>query len=195
MRRAVVVAIVAGCKFTAGAPATDGQLRDASSIDARMIDAPAIDASVVSSFVIEAESYTATGPTSTHSWAAVTDVSGYSGTALMQIVPNNGEPCDVTMLGTCGTELDFTLAIVQPATYHVFVRMWAATSADDSLWYGFDGTPDATPLQPAHDSSWHWVAGDSFLLSAGSHTLSLWQREAGARADVVAVSTSATPPP
>jgi hypothetical protein len=37
--------------------------------------------------------------------------------------------------------------------------------------------------------------GDNFSLGAGPQTLHVWQRECGARVDVVALTTSSTPPP
>jgi len=41
---------------------------------------------------------------------------------------------------------------------------------------------------------WHWTTGDSFNFGAGPHTLHVWQREAGARVDIVPLTTSASPP-
>jgi len=46
-----------------------------------------------------------------------------------------------------------------------------------------------------NDGTWHWTTGDSFNLGAGLHTLHVWQCEAGARVDVVALTTNSTPPP
>jgi hypothetical protein len=51
-------------------------------------------------------------------------------------------------------------------------------------------------LAPTHDSMWHWVTSTgTFTLPPGMHTLTLWQREAGARVDVVALTRSMMPPP
>src|SRR5207248_7141163 len=140
------------------------------------------------SWMIEAEAYTSAAATSTHQWTPVTDVIGFSGVALMQILPNNGMSCDPTMFATCGAHLGFAITVDVAGTYYMHVRMWAQASADDSLFCGVDGDgAAAATLMPMHDLMWHWVTSPAIVLAPGAHVLDLWQREAGSRADVIAL--------
>lgn len=74
-----------------------------------------------------------------------------------------------------------------------FRRTYA--KAHRSLQACIDGVPDPNAMNLPNDGTWHWTTGDSFNLGAGLHTLHVWQCEAGARVDVVALTTNSTPPP
>ena len=182
--RLVMVFVLAACRFRTGnlgnADAGDAALDNA-------IDAP-------TSFVVEAESFTTITATTGYAWMMMSDVAGYSGTSFMQCVPNSGGFCDVTAGATCA-HLGYAIVLGATGTYYVHVRMYATSTSDDSAWSGLDGVPGTAALQPAHDAAWHWVTGAATSISAGPHTIDLWQRECGARADVVALTPSATPPP
>jgi hypothetical protein len=146
--------------------------------------------------VIEAEDYDSIAAAGGHAWSSATDVPGYSGAAFMQCGPGTGATCtDTTMLDTCAPEMKYGFTLAAPGQYWFQVRMWADTTSDDSIWYGLDGAVDPNPIDAPQDSTWHWNTGDSFNLVAGGHTLTLWQRECGARVDVVALTTTPTPPP
>jgi hypothetical protein len=112
----------------------------------------------------------------------------------MRILPGSGYTCSVATSTDCA-ELVFNVQVVVPDTYYVHVRMLATGANDNSLYYGLDGTPETVELSPPTNSTWVWQSGASFALAAGPHTLNLWQRESGARADVVALTRSPTPPP
>ena len=149
----------------------------------------------VTGFVIEAESATSSTMPAAHQWMAETTIAGYSGASFMQCMPNDGGPCpDSTQLATCAASLVYHIDVVTAGTYYFHVRMLAQTTADDSIWYGIDGVPDPTPIDHLEDGTWRWDTGDSFALAAGPHTLHVWQREGGARVDVVALTPSMSPP-
>jgi hypothetical protein len=125
----------------------------------------------------------------------VTDEAGYSGASFMQCLPNNGAACDpATEAPNCGPSLVYPIAIAQPGTYFFHARTLARTTGDDSIWYGIDGVPHPNALDVPSDGAWHWNTGDGLSLGTGVHTLHVWQREGGARVDVVALTTSSMPP-
>jgi hypothetical protein len=155
------------------------------------------DATLRSSFVIEAESYTSmASPQAAYAWTAVTDVTGYSGSAFMQVLPANGTFCsDPTMLATCAASLTYDLSGVAAGTYYFHTRLYSMTMGDDSLWFGLDGVVIQPYLLPPVYNAWGWQTSASFAVAQGDHTLVIWQREAGERVDIVALTQSATPPP
>jgi hypothetical protein len=180
--------VVVGCGFRP----TDvtGTKHDAA-LDATHDTSP-----LVERLVVEAEQFTTTTMPGTHAWTAQTDHAGFSGTAFMQCGPGTGTYCpnDVA-LDACAATLVYTMQVAAAGTYYVHVRGLAVDSSDDSVWYGVDGPAAADSLDVIHDSQWHWTTGaTTYSLGAGAHTLTIWQRECGARADVVAVTPSAMPP-
>lgn len=185
MRAAAVIALV-GCSFQP-APVVGG--------GAAAPDAPPD--VTAASLVIEAEAFSALTMPGPRAWTAQTDKPGFSGAAFMQCGPGTGAYCpNDAALDTCAATLVYQLSIDTAATYWVHVRGFAVDASDDTMWYGLDGTPAPDALGIIHDSQWHWSTGaTSYVLSSGAHTLTIWQRECGARADVVAVTPSQTPPP
>lgn len=162
--------------------------------DAETPDADAPD--VAASFVVEAEAFSSMTKPMANQWMPVTDEAGYSGASFMQCLPNNGAACsDASLVPACGASLVYQISIAQPASYFFHVRTLARTISDDSIWYGLDGVVDPNAMGLPNDGAWHWTTGDSFQIGAGPHTLHVWQREGGARVDVVALTTSSTPPP
>jgi hypothetical protein len=157
----------------------------------------AVDTASAAPIVIEAEAYTIEIDGPTHAWTSTTTIAGFSGSAYMQCTPGTGNLCmnDGT-LAACAASMKYAFTITAAATYHVHVRTLGTSSSDDSAWYGIDDVPAADALMFVADSTWHWMTGaTTYPLLIGPHTLTIWQRECGARVDVVAVSPSATPPP
>jgi hypothetical protein len=181
--------LACGCGFRHGTISADA------SPDAPPDVSP--DATLRSSFVIEAESYTSTAsPQPAYVWTAVTDVPGYSGSAFMQVIPADGTYCDVpAMLATCAASLVYDLPGVAAGTYYFHTRLYSMTMGDDSLWFGLDGAAIGPALIPPVYNAWTWKTSASFPVAEGNHTLVVWQREAGERVDIVALTQSATPPP
>jgi predicted small lipoprotein YifL len=182
VRRVVLVVSLAACGFHG----PDGQP------DAAESAAPA-----TISITIEAELLSSTTQAGGHSWTSITNEPGYSGTSYMQCLPADGKDClDIGQAQRCGPSLVYQLTITQPDAYFVHARMLGRTPNDDSIWYAIDGTLDSNRLTVDGDGSWHWRTGSrSYSLASGAHTLIFWQREAGARVDVVAVTNSAQTPP
>lgn len=187
VRSVVLVVCFAACGFRS--PPGMVETADATS--------PEADASgVTASLVLEAEAFSSMTVPTDHQWTSATDETGYSGASFMQCLPNNGAACpDAGQVPVCGASLVYQIAIAQPASYFFHVRTLAHTKSDDSIWYGLDGVVDPKAMDLPNDGTWRWTTGDSFSLGAGPHTLHVWQREGGARVDVVALTTSSSPPP
>jgi hypothetical protein len=186
------VAVLAGCGFHRGTAATGDAARD-SAVDVTPPDA-APD-SAPDEIVIEAESYT-TKQDTLSMWSLQTSISGASGSAFMQCGPGTGTFCanDAT-LTSCAASMRYTFTLTGGATYYVHVRMYAFSAADDTIWYGIDDAPAADALNVSQDSQWHWVTGTTtYPLPPGPHSLTVWQRECGAKVDVVAVTARAVYP-
>jgi len=195
MTRLAVTVALAGCSFHT--PSLASGDAPAGAIDAPIApsDVAADTAPLAPEFVIEAESPSSSTMPAAHQWMVETDITGYSGASFMQCMPNDGGPCaDSTKLATCAASLVYRIDVVTAGRYYLQVRMLAQTTADDSIWYGIDGVPDPTPIDHLEDGTWRWDTGDSFALTAGPHTLHIWQREGGARVDVVALTPTMSPP-
>jgi len=190
VRIAGLVICLAACGFSSRTGSGDAPIDTAAVIDAMAtMDAPV-------SFLIEAEAYSSTTMQLGHQWTAVTDEAGYSGGSFMQCLPNSGAACSpADQVPTCSASLIYQIEIAQPGAYFFHARMLGRTTADNSIWYGVDGVLDLNAMGLPNDGVWHWTTGDSFSLAAGAHTLHIWQREIGARVDVVALTLSSTPPP
>ncbi|MEP6863604.1 MAG: hypothetical protein ABJE66_23465 [Deltaproteobacteria bacterium] len=184
--------LVVGCGFR---PTEVTALAPDAAFDATL-DAARDTSGPAERLVIEAEQFTTTTMPGANAWTARTDQAGFSGTAFMQCGPGTGAYCpNDAALGICAATLVYSLQIATAGTYYVHVRGLAFGTSDDSVWYGVDGPAAADSLDLIHDSQWHWTTGaTTYTLAAGAHTLTIWQRECGARADVVAVTPSAIPP-
>lgn len=165
----------------------------ASSPDASSPDAGSPDASA--SFLIEAESYSTITMPMTYHWDVKADQMGYSGSGFMQGLPAMGAGCTTGDVQGCAPSIGYPIEVAQPGVYFFHARVFASTLSDDSIWYGVDGVPDASPMFFGDPRlTWHWKTGNSFPLQAGPHTLHVWLRDPGARIDVVALTTSSQPP-
>jgi hypothetical protein len=190
VRSMILGACLAACGFSSRAGSGDAPIDAAAVIDAMAtMDAPV-------SFLIEAEAYSSTTIPMAHQWTAVMDEAGYSGASFMQCLPIAGTACSlVAEVPTCSASLVYQIDVAQPGAYFFHARTLGRTTSENSIWYGIDGVPDPRPMGLPADAIWHWTTGDSFSLAAGAHTLHIWQREIGARVDVVALTLSSTPPP
>ncbi|TMQ21106.1 MAG: hypothetical protein E6J91_02900 [Deltaproteobacteria bacterium] len=180
VRRVAPVVFVAACGFHGPGVSDAGEATAAATV----------------AIISEAELFASTTELGGHRWTSITNEPGFSGTSYMQCLPTNGTCNDASQAQSCGPSLVYQLTITQPDTYFVHTRMLAHTGFDDSIWYAVDGAIDSKELKVNGDGTWHWnTSSRDYPLASGGHTLSLWQREAGARVDVVAETNSAQLPP
>jgi Tfp pilus assembly protein FimT len=145
--------------------------------------------------VIEAENFaTNTSLDGTHNWTLMTTIVGYSGSGYMQALPDSGfnvDPFDPAS----GAEMSYNFNVTTPGTYYLHARYYAAVTSDDSFWWSIDGAAPTKESIGAVLGSWQWATGDvTVALSAGSHTLRLFMREAGERIDQIVIDQNSTPP-
>jgi len=74
--------------------------------------------------------------------------------------------------------------IPSTGTWYLWVRLYSPSNQSNSWFETMDAMPRAI-ISTTQNGSWTWVAGRSFALSEGLHTLELGGREARARADRV----------
>jgi hypothetical protein len=205
MRRLVVLGLLSACNFT---PSSGDTHEDADTIDGKLVDASAIDDANdamidggPASNIIEAEDFTSkksnVNQGSLRSWDPATSFNGFSGTSYMLCGPGTGASCaNDANLDNCAASMSYLVSITNAGVHHVHVKGLAVDTSDDSVWYGIDGSVATLEMNFVQDSLWHWKTGaQTFNLSAGTHTLTIWYRECGTKLDVVAVTPSATPPP
>ena len=182
--------VIAGCGFDPNAKPMSAPNADAQVADSMMSTTPP-------RIVIEAESYTTKRDSPTEAWTSATVLAGYSGASYMQCGPDGGAYCpnDAT-LSTCAATMTYDVTIATSATYYVHVRTYGASSSSDSLWYGVDGAVATDVVDFVDDAAWNWQTGaTTYPLTAGAHTLTIYQRECGAAIDVIGLTPSISNPP
>ena len=179
MRRLALALLATGCSF---------ELPDATTSDAAM----------QGDLIVEAEAFTTnvTPFPIVNAWSLAVAPGGFRGTGLVKCGPHNGDLCaNDGSLDDCAPHLIFDLTVIGTSERHVHVRGLATSSSDDSVWYGIDGVAATNAIDFTQDGAWHYHTGDqTFTLSPGVHTLTLWQRECGLSIDQIALTSSATPP-
>jgi hypothetical protein len=82
---------------------------------------------------------------------------------------------------------DYAFYVPRQATWHLWIRAWGS-AADGDSWFE---AIDAAGLQSAPTSktgAWEWVAGRSYSLGVGLHTLRLGGDQGEARADRILIT-------
>ena len=77
---------------------------------------------------------------STRSWSE-TYINGWSGVGAMISGPNTNVSVPIANAPTESPRLDYTFTTSVAGNYHVFVRMWAATANDNTLFVGLAAGP------------------------------------------------------
>jgi YD repeat-containing protein len=149
--------------------------------------------------VMEAENASANVSRGGKSWVARTDVSGFAGSAFMRAEPDTGATIDDTTYPTTQTELRYQVNITTPGTYHVWVRMYAADSGNNSVHVGLDGqaVTSADKISSNTFGAWTWNKATTDgpvatlnIATAGLHTINVWMREDGFRVDRLLLTTN-----
>ncbi len=125
-------------------------------------------------------------------WIEASEIPGASGPYLIAL-PNDGIDCLDQPPTDCGALLVYTLPSMQPGTYYLHLRSSAATSGDDSVFYGVDG--DLIDFADLPDGeAWTWRRHTLGVLDQSPHDLYIWVREDGAAVDRLVVSQSTVSP-
>ncbi len=153
--------------------------------------------------VIEAENFTGsaagTGSAANHQWISASQ-SGASDGVLLETTPNSGTNAQDS---TNGPRLDYDIRFSNAGTYYVWIRMQAATSADNSVHSGLNRTPTTYGNLGMSSATGvlHWeqnVKGRSGdvratieVNSPGLHTFNVWMREDGVKIDKIVLTQDA----
>jgi hypothetical protein len=68
-------------------------------------------------------------------------------------------------------------------SYTLRSRVIASAGDRNSVYYAFNGGSKTTLSYPDNLTSWTWVNGPIVSLTAGTHTLTIWNRERGTKLD------------
>ncbi|CAN5783183.1 hypothetical protein BH11MYX3_BH11MYX3_25880 [soil metagenome] len=195
--------MLTGCGFQVAASREDAAIEGANDApgESLSIDAPPDMMTSVNDLVIEAESATALTMPRVHGWAKAIDKPGFSGTAFMELQPNNGAACPgpgTDTIAQCSAAMIYNVIVPIGGSYTFHVRMWADSAANDSVYVTVDDPSSVTALEVdvVQDSTWHWTKSAAvYNIAAGPHQLAILHREGGARVDKLAFTISAAPPP
>lgn len=141
--------------------------------------------------VMEAENYTrkvvGTGDYSSHSWNVNNTESGASSSYYMEATPNDGTSVPPASAADSPV-LEYDININTSEPYYFWVRKFAATGATDSCFVAVNSGPIYEWIFSA--TSWDWVDFTSSLtLNAGTNTIKIYMREAGAMIDKFILTT------
>jgi hypothetical protein len=190
------VVALAACGFHHGTATPGGDAASDSAHDSATGSADAaLPDAMADLILIEAENY-ATKHDTVSNWSLQNSIAGYTGTGFMECGPGNGTFCpNDANLDNCAASMQYTFTIGVGATYYVHARMYAISASEDTIWYGIDNVPAPNAINVAQDSSWHWPDGAmAYPLAPGPHSLTVWQRECGAKIDALAITGGAAYP-
>ncbi len=158
--------------------------------------------------VMEAENYDTNTPRANHSWNLDSATTGFSGAGYMEGLPDNNTTVGGAL--TANPDLmyraNFANSGAFPKTYTVWVRGRSPSvnpTFGDSIHTGIDGTIPTTSdnMKGWNATSFVWSKTTSdadglpitmVVPSAGVHTIHLWMREDGFKADKVLLTTLST---
>ena len=142
--------------------------------------------------IVEAEHFAGSAGGSGHAWHTEIVPANYAGSSAMRALPADG-----VNMGDSGNgpRLDYKLRFETAGNYYIYVRGAATGGSDDSLHAGL-GSPHTTGSQgltgfSAVANQYNWQRWPYPLsVTAGTHTFSIWMREAGVRFDRFILSTN-----
>ena len=91
------------------------------------------------------------------------------------------------------TELSFAVPVA--GNYSIHGRVIAPTTQDNSFSVSVDGGADYTWSIPGNPTSWVWHEINSYTLGAGTHTISVKQREDGTKLDQLWITSEPSTSP
>jgi len=149
--------------------------------------------------VMQAENYDNKIARNGQDWLLKTSQTGYSGSGYMEALPNSGTSRNTGYV-TGSPELVYNVQFTTTGTYYVWVRGYGASGNDDSLHAGIDGVgPSSADRMSGYGTSWSWRRSTSDSAPAtvvvsdpGLHTIHLWMREDGFKADKILLRTSSS---
>jgi hypothetical protein len=123
---------------------------------------------------------------------------GFSGISDIAAIQNSGTSVPIASANGQSPRVDYQVAVPASGNWHVWVKMFAATPNDDTLfaavYTGAPITPNVT-MTVGTTGAWTWVdSGNISIPSASTRTVSLFMGKDGVRVDALWISQSGTPP-
>ncbi len=153
--------------------------------------------------VMEAENFHNNVSQGGHNWT-LNNFSNASGGQAMKATPDSGTNNKDNYV-TNSPRLDFDVEFVTTGTHYVWIRGYGPNLGGDSVHVGLDGEGLASSkrIDDFTTATWDWsnmiqVSGGSLqvatidVTSLGNHTLNIWMREDGFRADKLLLTTDST---
>ena len=126
-----------------------------------------------------------------YSWTLATGVAGFTGTGFMEAGPSDGTSVTGAWSAT-SPELQYSVTFANPGTYYVWMRAFAETAENASVYIGLNGaSPVQATLSAPQYNAWKWTntGGGSTtpeaitVPAAGTYTFNVWMNDAGFRFD------------
>jgi hypothetical protein len=139
---------------------------------------------------------------STRSWiedyttdGAATPVA-FSGTSDLASSPNAGVVVSLANSGTQSPRLDYSVNIATAsATYHLYVKMFSATSNDNTAYVGINAAspaPATATVATSQNNRWQWIDAGAFNLTTGAKTISVYMGSDGVKVDALYLINNTT---
>src|SRR5205085_3468790 len=124
----------------------------------------------------EAEHFQSNTSAAGHSWIVTNNLIGLTS---MYASPNTG-----TSLGsvTNSPKLTHSFVLTNSGTFKFWIRGFAASGSDDSVYVGVDAGSVQT-INYSQLNAWAWSSVSVTITNTGSHQINLWMREDGAYVD------------
>ncbi len=126
-----------------------------------------------------------------YSWSNNTGVGSYSGSGSMVALPNDGTTVLSSWTNT-SPELRYSISFTNTGTYYVWLRGYAETSENVSVYVGLNGaSTTSSEIDLTKLAVWTWAntAGGTnppvsiTVSNTGTNTFHIWMRDAGFRLD------------
>lgn len=147
--------------------------------------------SLAGSILIEAETAQVAPPftiVTVTNQAPVKAGQAISGNRYIEVAPGSKKPSEGGIAG----HARYTFKLKSAGVFHLWARCFWQDGCGNSFTVQFDGQPSFTFGQDATYNTWHWVKAPprlTFKLAAGTHTLTLFNREDGIRVDQLLLTT------
>lgn len=148
---------------------------------ARDLDLPVSSAPAGQGFLAEAEAATRIEPP----LVVLEDATASGGRCLGTPRPADFSPAPVPAGARDAGAAVYEFDLARAGRYRVDVRTWWIDGGGNSLYTSVDGGEDAVVGNDDTLQTWGWVAGPTWELATGRHTLRIGNRELGARFDRV----------
>jgi hypothetical protein len=143
---------------------------------------------------MEAEAFHGTTQNgSSDSWSDSSNAQASAGLAML-IGPDSGTMW-TSSVSSSAPRLDFNVNFTTSGTFYMHVRADAPNGAGDSCYGGVDGSVNTSHYDfPDNPATWGWITKPIVIGAAGTHTVHLWSREDGLRADKIVIDANPAPP-